>query len=94
MRSASTQSASEPSPAVGEFRAVSGPGVYLAVIFGLAWLIELGPVRMQGLTSATLVMTLMVGAVFCSTEARSPPGATSAAAMPTPVCAGATAGTT
>ena len=66
MRSESTQSASEPSPAVGEFRAVCGLGVYLAVTFGLAWLIELGPVRMLGLKSPVSVF-LLIGVMFCPT---------------------------
>lgn len=40
--------------------------VYLLVTFGLAWGIELGPVRSIGLQSGSpLVMALMVGVMFC-----------------------------
>ena len=59
MRQEPTQSTSEPLPVVGEFSARSGLTVYLGVTFGLAWVIELGPVRMLGLKSGAAVVLLM-----------------------------------
>ena len=60
------QSMSEPLPVVGEFRARCGLGVYLGVTFGLAWVIELGPVRMLGLQNPVSVF-LLIGVMFCPT---------------------------
>ena len=60
------QSRSEPLPVVDEYRARCGVGVYLAVTFGLAWLIELGPVRTMGLKTPVSVF-LLIGVMFCPT---------------------------